>query len=81
MNEGLIAALIGLGIQFGPELVADVASVIKGNPKNQDETDPAYIARLTAQVEANTVAIDKQDDEIQGTTVIYANAVNRGECQ
>jgi hypothetical protein len=27
------------------------------------------------------VAIDKQDDEIQGTTVIYANAVNRGECQ
>lgn len=66
MTEGLIAALIGLGLQFGPTLVADFANLIKGNPKTQDETDQAYVARLAVQVEGNTAVIDQQDDDIQG---------------
>lgn len=66
MNEQLIAQLILLGIQFGPELVKDVANLIHGNPKNADESDAEYIARLQSQVAQNTTSVDQQDDAIQG---------------
>lgn len=63
--EKLITALIALGLEFGPELVADGAAVIKGVPRPEGMSDADYIAMLVAKVTANTAAVDKADDAIQ----------------
>lgn len=63
--EKLITALIALGLEFGPELVADGAAVIKGVPRPEGMSDADYIAMLVAKVATNTAAVDKADDAIQ----------------
>lgn len=61
----LIAFLIGLGAQYGPGLVKDIATLLHGNPPQPGETDAAYVARIGAQIDANTQQVIDQDAEIQ----------------
>jgi hypothetical protein len=61
----LIAFLIGLGAQYGPGLVKDIATLIHGNPPAAGESDADYIARIGAQIDQNTQKVIDQDAGIQ----------------
>lgn len=61
----LIATLIPLLVQYSPQLIADVATLIHGNPQQQGETDQQYIARMQVQADQIVAVIDSQDADIQ----------------
>lgn len=57
----ILAILQAIG-QFGPAVAKSISDLVHGNPKQQDETDEAYIARVGAQIEtkaADTTATDQ----------------------
>ena len=61
----LVTILLGLGAQFGPQLVKDIANLIHGNPKTATESDAEYVARIGAQIDADAANISAQNDAIQ----------------
>lgn len=65
MNAALIALLLPIIAQFTPELVADISSLIKGNPQAQGETDADYITRIGASIDANAAKVASEDAAIQ----------------
>jgi hypothetical protein len=62
----LIAFLIGLGAQYGPGLVKDIANLIHGNPPTPGESDADYASRIGRQIDTNTQNVIDQDKAIQG---------------
>ena len=57
----LIVAILQAFNAYGPELIKSVTELIQGNPKQQGETDDAYVAPLYAQIESkalDTAAVD-----------------------
>lgn len=64
-TAAIIAALLPIIAQYTPQLIADVANLIKGNPQGQAETDDAYIARIGALIDANTTQVKAEDAAIQ----------------
>lgn len=73
----LIALILGALGQYGPGLVQSIKDLIVGNPKQQGETDAAYIARINSQTNtkaADTTAADQSVIQDQGTgTVVDPN--------
>lgn len=65
-TAAIIAALLPIFAQAAPQLIADIAALIKGNPQTQGETDAAYIARIDAQIVTTDAAVQAGDAEIQG---------------
>jgi hypothetical protein len=61
----IIVALLPIFAQAAPQLVADIAKLIHGNPQAQDESDAAYIARIGAMVDQNVTDVKAADAEIQ----------------
>jgi hypothetical protein len=60
----LITLLIQAGAQYGPALVKSIADLIHGNPQQQGETDAAYIARISAQIDAKAADTTAQDESV-----------------
>lgn len=62
----LIIALLQAAATYGPELVHTVAELIHGNPKQQDETDEAYITRLNGLIDAKLADAEAKDKKVEG---------------
>lgn len=61
----LIASLLPLLLQYGPELVKSVSALIHQNPQTAGETDEAYIARLNVMITANLNDAAKNDAAVE----------------
>lgn len=64
-TAAIIAALLPIFAQAAPQLIADIANLIKGNPQAQGETDAAYIARIDAQIATTAGQVAAEDAAIQ----------------
>lgn len=65
MTSTLIALLLPIIAEYTPQLIADIANLIKGNPQAQGEADADYIARIGAQIDINTATVQAEDAAIQ----------------
>lgn len=63
--KDIIAALLPIFAQALPQLVADIANLIKGTPQLVGETDEAYINRLHNIASDLHSQIVDEDSEIQ----------------
>lgn len=64
-TAALIAALLPIIAEYTPQLIADIANLIKGNPQGQAETDAAYITRIGGIIDANATKVATEDAAIQ----------------
>lgn len=68
----IITALLPVFAQFEPALVKDVADLIHGNPRLQDETDEAYATRVLALAEAKLKDAQANDAAVEATDTSVA---------
>jgi hypothetical protein len=64
-TASLIALLLQLFAQYGPDLVKQVTDLIRGNPQNAGETDDQYIARINTQITATLDDAAGKDADVE----------------
>jgi hypothetical protein len=62
----LIAILLPLFAQYGPQVVKSVADLIHGNPRQTGETDAAYVARINTSIDAKLAEASANDAKVAG---------------